>query len=299
MNSSDPATIREVMEKAAPIIREIEAKRGTRMVVLFCYAALDTVTVYKLNKILRRMGPIENLDILIESGGGDIDAAVKLIKTAKAYAKKDSAVVPFYAKSAASLIALSADDIVMCKAGELGPIDPQVRDPLTKQWIPAHSITEALRFIEECHDVNVKLSLADKLPVMTIGAYRDSQQASEQYLEEAFAWMGDKKAKAIETFAEKFLSHGYPIDRNQCMDVGLKVVTPDSELEGKLCDLHELYTDMALSVANRPDDGEADILLIQGDGQRCVVFGVEDISSQIFTPPAAASTEALQKIIKP
>lgn len=244
------------------------------------------------------MGTLENLDILMESGGGDIDAAMKLIKTARAYCKKVSAVVPFYAKSAASLVALSADEMVMCKAGELGPIDPQVRDPLTKQWIPAHSITEALKFIEETHDINVKLAFADKLPPMTIGAYRDSQKASEQYLDEALAWMGDKKEKAVETFTEKFLSHGHPIDRNQCMDVGLKVVVPDAELEAKLCDLHELYADMAMSFANRKEDSEDDILIIQGDGQRCVVFGSQDISAQVFTPPCPAP-EAMQKIIKP
>jgi hypothetical protein len=66
------------------------------------------------------------VDIWLESPGGDAHAAYKLILLLRAYAKIIRVVVPDYAKSAATLIALGADEIYMNPWAELGPLDVQV-----------------------------------------------------------------------------------------------------------------------------------------------------------------------------
>ncbi len=165
------------------------------------------------------MGKIEKLDILLESGGGNIDVTAKIVNILRSHCNKLSVMVPFYAKSAATLIALHADELIMCKSGELGPLDPIVQDPASKVWIPAHSIKEAVAFIEETKDPLVKLSMADKIPPLLLGAYRDAQNASKQYLQEALEKkIADPSARedSIHYLTEKFVSHGYPIEREMC-----------------------------------------------------------------------------------
>jgi len=69
-----------------------------------------------------------SLDLLIHTGGGDIDAAEKLITIVRTCVgtAKLRVIVPDFAKSAGTLMALGADAIVMSDVSELGPIDPQI-----------------------------------------------------------------------------------------------------------------------------------------------------------------------------
>jgi hypothetical protein len=193
----------------------------------------------------------------------------------KSNCKKLAVIVPFYCKSAATLIAVGADELIMCKSGELGPVDTIVRDPVTDIWIPAHSIKEAISFIEETTDPLVKLSMADKLPPLLLGAFRDAQNAAKQYLEEALNKLGNRKEQALETFTTKFLSHGYPIDRDLCKSIGLNVIFPNDELEDKICSLHAIYVDLMMNL--KTDE----IMIIQTSDKKCVEINGEDISASV------------------
>lgn len=269
--------VKSGIDKAKPLICDIEKLRGSKLVVFWCAdESIDHVKCLRLLKILRRLGNIEKLDLLIESGGGDIDAACKMVRLLRQYSKSFSALVPYMAKSAATLLALNADELVMCKSGELGEVDPQVRDPATGAFVPAHSIKEAIEFIEEVKDPFVKLSLADKLPPLLIGAFRDAQNAGIQYIDEALTKLGEKKEEAVDTFTRKYLSHGYPIDRDICKEVGLNVVFPTDELEQKLGDLYECYADIMLGLIGKIKIKSFGV--IQADPHLCVLLNGKDIT---------------------
>jgi Serine dehydrogenase proteinase len=70
-----------------------------------------------------------DIDIWIESPGGDAHAAYKLILDLRHRSKRLRAVIPDYAKSAATLLALGVDTIFMNAAAELGPLDVQIEHP--------------------------------------------------------------------------------------------------------------------------------------------------------------------------
>lgn len=270
--------IKSEIDRTYPLITDIEKLRGTRLLVLFCGdEPINHIMCLRVLKLLRRLPKIEKLDLFIDSGGGDIDAACKTVKLLKQYSNNFAVIVPFMAKSAATLIALNADELIMCKAGELGVADPQVREPITGTYVPAHSIKEAINFIEEVNDPYVKLSLADKLPPLLIGAFRDAQSAAKQYITEALEKLG-KKDEAIHTFTEKYLSHGYPIDRNLCKEVGLNVIFPDEELEKHICDLFEIYADLMLNLLNRPKIKSFSV--IQADSETYLSVNGRDITAQ-------------------
>ncbi|RUT96117.1 hypothetical protein EOD23_31180, partial [Mesorhizobium sp. USDA-HM6] len=69
--------------------------------------------------------PRGEADLFIQTPGGNVDATEKLIGILRQRLKSWRVIVPSWAKSAGTVIALSANDIVLGINSELGPIDPQ------------------------------------------------------------------------------------------------------------------------------------------------------------------------------
>ena len=273
----DISRVRKCIDGAVPLLQGLQEKRGTSVLVLISHQPISPYVAYRLNHVLRKTGPVEKLDVVLESGGGSIDSAYKILKLLKMYAEKVTVIVPFYAKSAASLIAIGADELVMCKNGELGPVDPQVRDPQSGHFIPAHSIKESIEFIEGTKDIAVKLSFADKIPVLLIGAYRESGISSKQYLDHILDSCPNK-GKVTKAFTEQFLSHGFPMDRDFLAKTGISVTHPPEETECALYDLHDKFMDV---VFGRMGDRDGDLLMIQTEKTASVSFGSNDITQLV------------------
>ena len=66
------------------------------------------------------------VDLFIHSNGGSGTAPWRIVSLIRQYCKEFTVLVPNHAFSAATLIALGADSILMHKMGCLGPIDPSV-----------------------------------------------------------------------------------------------------------------------------------------------------------------------------
>jgi hypothetical protein len=67
-----------------------------------------------------------NLDVLIQSPGGLAEAAESIVALLRASFRNVRFIVPSFAKSAATMLALSGDELLMAASSELGPIDPQM-----------------------------------------------------------------------------------------------------------------------------------------------------------------------------
>ena len=65
------------------------------------------------------------LDMVLHTPGGLVLAALQIAQAVRDHKSKVTVFVPHYAMSGGALIALAADEIVMCKHSVLGPIDPQ------------------------------------------------------------------------------------------------------------------------------------------------------------------------------
>jgi hypothetical protein len=103
---------------------------GSRRVAMY-YARQDrTISrddVLPFLNMLKSIGIAGDLDLIVQSPGGDGMAAEMLLDLCRKHcAGHFRVVVPLYAKSAATLLALGADEIVMGESSELGPIDAQV-----------------------------------------------------------------------------------------------------------------------------------------------------------------------------
>ena len=75
------------------------------------------------------------VDLFIHSNGGSGTVPWRMVSLIRQYTDKFSLLVPHHAFSAATLIALGANEIVMHKMGCLGPIDPSVANILIRRTL--------------------------------------------------------------------------------------------------------------------------------------------------------------------
>jgi len=66
------------------------------------------------------------LDLVLHTPGGLVLASLQVARAIRHYPGKVTVFVPHYAMSGGTLIALAADEIVMCEHAVLGPVDPQL-----------------------------------------------------------------------------------------------------------------------------------------------------------------------------
>lgn len=112
--------------------------------------SIDPSDVYGFSQIIENLnGP--NLDILLHSPGGIAEAVESIVRVLRNKFDHIRFIIPSYAKSAATMLALSGNEIIMAPGAELGPIDPQM---ITRRGIsPAQAILDqfdkATKEIEE------------------------------------------------------------------------------------------------------------------------------------------------------
>ncbi|MDA7997573.1 MAG: hypothetical protein MPK62_14495 [Alphaproteobacteria bacterium] len=277
-----PVTKLEDLPKVAKeIINNIQKKGGRRTLLFMCEQSISHATVMKTNQILRNMGECDGLDLILISTGGDISSAYKIVQTLGEYAGNIRVIVPQRAKSAASLMALGCDELVMCKAGELGPIDPQVIDPQTGSYVPAHSIKETINLISEISDNVVKATLANKISVLLVGSYRKTSEESKQYLSDIFEGMEKEKIDAIiYTFTKKFVNHSHPIDKNMLREIGVEVGEIHPDHEQLVYDLVECC-DASCKAAQSSNPDTENALLLLSDDQHTIMIGNTVIAENI------------------
>src|SRR5262249_53761363 len=149
------------------------------------------------------VGSNTDLDFLLHTGGGDIDAAEKLMYIVRKAVGTGRlrVIVPDFAKSAGTLMALAADAIVMSDCSELGPIDPQITLADGRGNAIPHSVmshldayrvhSEALR--RDPNDVvaQIMLSKLDPATLIVFEAARNrAQKLAEEHLNR---WMFHNK----------------------------------------------------------------------------------------------------------
>ena len=97
--------------------------------VILLKADIDVDCHSRLSEVLAGIGFQRRLAMVLESPGGSIEWAFWIAKTLREHCRELDIVIPSDAKSAATLIALAADRILMGRRGQLGPLDPQRPDP--------------------------------------------------------------------------------------------------------------------------------------------------------------------------
>lgn len=118
---------RKVTTEADQQIRELAAQlraHGEHPCLLFVSHSITHSDVLAVRTALEGEAG-EHLDVIVSSPGGDIEAAYLVARELRRRFAHLTILVPFRAKSAATLLCLAADELVLGGLGELGPMDQQ------------------------------------------------------------------------------------------------------------------------------------------------------------------------------
>jgi hypothetical protein len=240
------------------LIHNIEAKIGRSVIVyqanLGHPASLmmdqDAEVLENMLSTIERAVYENKLDLFLHSPGGLPEAAAKIVRVCRAYAVDFRVVIPSTAMSAATLVSMGADAIVMGDTSKLGPIDPQMPnvDRSGRQFLrPAKSYIDAFTaLVNEAH-----AAIAAKRPAQAFLHLLNAQDPSwiiecsrarkaTEELAKAFLaahMLKGKSPEQIQHVVNNFIAagdegtHGSPIFWDKAKAFGLNIVHEDKDGE--------------------------------------------------------------------
>jgi len=214
-------------------IAQIERDRNSRVILLvhrqetmrlLGFPLMRYIDVNDSEDVLRAIHMTDDevpLDIVLHTPGGLVLAALQIARAIRAHKAKVTVFVPHYAMSGGTLIALAADEIVMCRHSVLGPIDPQLGQS------PAASLLKVVeqKPIAEIDDQTLVLADVGRKAIAQVKA------AAKELL--ADKTPEDKAEALAEKLSTGQWTHDYPISPAEAKELGLPVSTnmPDAVLE--------------------------------------------------------------------
>lgn len=220
------------------LIALIEGERKSRLVLLVhrqetmsllgfpLFRYIDINDSEEVIRAIHLTDPEIPLDLVLHTPGGLVLAATQIARAVFKHKGKVTVFVPHYAMSGGTLLALAADEIVMCEHAVLGPVDPQLGE------YPAASILKAAhqKPIAEVDDKT--LILADQ-----------AEKAIAQMRREVEELLADKYPAEQATDMAKLLTtgtwtHDYPITYERAHELGFRV---RSDMPENMLRLMQLY----------------------------------------------------------
>jgi ClpP class serine protease len=207
-------------------LRQIERSRGSRVITLihrqesFSFFGLPFARYLDIDdseQVLRAIeltDPKVPIDLVLHTPGGLVLAAEQIAQALQRHEAKVSVLVPHYAMSGGTLIALAANEILLAPSAVLGPVDPQIGQQ------PAASILAAVA------RKNVDAVDDDTLVLADV-----SRKALTQVKEAVSALLvGNGMAAGQADHVARILSegrwtHDFPVSAEMASSLGLPVST--------------------------------------------------------------------------
>ena len=132
---------------------QVSKLRGDRAVLVMASDLIKPNSTIDYSDILPVQDQLANLsgqaiDVILETPGGFAEAAEDIIALIRGKFDKVGIIVPGWAKSAGTILALAGDEILMGRGSALGPIDAQIAQANGKRF-SAHAFLEGLKQIKD------------------------------------------------------------------------------------------------------------------------------------------------------
>ncbi len=223
------------------VIRALERKYGWRVITMIhrqekigflgipVYRFIDIEDSEAIIRAIRTTPPEQPIALILHTPGGLVLAASQIAMALRSHPAKKIVIVPHYAMSGGTLIALAADEILLDRHAVLGPLDPQL--PTPKGTFPAPSLIKIAKIKGEkaSDEILIYADIAEK-------ALREMQDFIKKILK---GRMPDEKAEKIaKKLTEGYYTHDYPITFEEAKELGLPV---KDEIPPEVYELMELY----------------------------------------------------------
>jgi ClpP class serine protease len=207
------------------IIRTIEEQRSSRVITLIHrqermsflgFPMARFIDIQDSESVLRAIkltDPKVPIDLILHTPGGLVLASEQIANALSRHTARVTVLVPHYAMSGGTLIALAADEIIMDENAVLGPVDPQVGQ------YPAVSILKVL----ENKDPN---KIDDNTMILADIAGKAINQVKATIRRLGCCHYTPEEADRLaEDLASGRWTHDYPISTEEARELGLKINT--------------------------------------------------------------------------
>lgn len=214
---------------------------------------------------LEKYGQCRQIDLLLYTRGGDVLTPWRLVQLLREYTSRFCVLVPFRCYSAGTLLCLGADEILMGKMGELGPIDPSVvnafnpqdpNNPAARIPVNIEDVYSYLALAGEkagvCSaDQQVKAFtlLAERIHPLALGNVHRNYLLIRSLAKKLLAMHQQPIREGsiehiVDSLTEKLYAHNHMISRREAAgEINLPVQIPDENLERLIWSLYQDYAE--------------------------------------------------------
>ena len=258
--------------KARPreCLNAISARRSAKNIIFYSSAFLQKpqlpsltiqITPEEINgfmSVMHGMDFSKDLVLILHTPGGVTNAAETIVAYLHEKFARIEVIVPTFAMSAGTMIALGSHNIVMGRQSQLGPIDPQIPMP-GGRTVSARAIVDQFERAKKDLSEDLKYAhlWAPILQSLGPGLLQEAQNALDYGERMVAGWLekymlsgqadSSKKAKAIASYFNKATlhkSHGRRIDRLEAREQGVMIeeLESDQQLQDHVLTLYHLST---------------------------------------------------------
>lgn len=231
-------------------IRHYEVDSGRSLVVFWDPIRSSVITPFAdaVNDV-----PAESpLDLMLTSFGGDGEAAIRMASMCHAQREDFRVIVPDTAASAATLLALGAESIVMSDTSALGPVDPQVYLQARDTYYPAKDIIRIVDDLDERtkttpHAFELYIALLAEIDAVVYRTAKAAIARTSELVPEVLRLRrpvpSEEEVERITNNLQSSAMHSATIGHARALDLGLPAVylPPDSIHWDILWRLHAQY----------------------------------------------------------
>lgn len=213
-------------ERRSRVITLIHRQETMRFLGIPLFRFIDVNDSEQVIRAIRLTDDDVPIDLVLHTPGGLVLASFQIARALAAHPGKVTVFVPFYAMSGGTLIALAADEIVMCRHSVLGPVDPQINR------LPAASIIRAVARKSADSVDDETLILADQAEM----AMRQVHDGIVELLADRYP---EESARNIaRELSEGRYTHDYALTVERARAIGLHV---GDEMPKDFFDLMQLF----------------------------------------------------------
>lgn len=261
-----------LFDKTQAIIRQVNQMLGGTLVTYFNNprGSVCHDDVLALFKLLEKIGHQEKIYLFLKSSGGNGQASLRIVNLLRQYCDEMIAVIPLECASAATMITLGANEILMGPMAYLTPVDTSLTHALSpidrdndRVSVSLDELTRVVRLWQSQKSdssENPYQELFEHVHPLVIGAVDRAESLSIMLCKELLAYHikdNETQERIASTLNEKYPSHGYPILFEEAKRIGLKVNRLAPEINSLLLELNELYSEMGQRATTDFDDTHA------------------------------------------
>jgi ClpP class serine protease len=189
-------------------------------------SSIDIEDSEAILRAIRSTPPDQPIDLILHTPGGLVLAAEQIAHALIEHKGKVTVFVPHYAMSGGTLLALTADEVVMDPNAVLGPVDPQIGD------MPAASIVRLL-------ELKPRDRISDEMLVLADIAIKARMQVATFVAEVLMKHQPKDRALVLAAaLSEGRWTHDFPITVEGARALGLPVST---NMPPQVYELMDLY----------------------------------------------------------